>query len=119
MQALQRRHYENCCRIADEGYTNGRVSETSASREKYWYEWVKFLHPFNFDPYVGPDTPHERINRFATMFAGEIRAGGLGKGQTIKADSVSQGLSAVNQIISLTTGRNPFKVAGSDKLFLQ
>ena len=38
----------------------------------------------------------------------------MGKGQTIKADSVSQGISAINQTISLATGRNPFKVAGSD-----
>jgi hypothetical protein len=54
--------------------------------------------------------------RMLMGFATLIRSGDAGRGCQVTTATVSTALTAIGQMVTLATGHNPIKLAGSDKL---
>lgn len=111
-----RDNYESDFRIADEGFYNGRVAETTAKRNVFWTHWTSYVRPLGLDPFL-QGTPYITQVRAISGFAGRVRTGYYGRGRQITAPAVTTAIRAIGTTIALATGVNPTKMKGAqDKL---
>ena len=113
---LLRDNYESDFRLADAGFYNGRVAETSTKRNILWTHWTNYIRPLGLDPLL-QNTPYVTQVRALTGFAARVRTGYYGRGRQITAPAVNTAIRAVGTTIALATGSNPTKMRGAqDKL---
>ena len=85
---------------------HGVVDQTNKKREKYWKHWKEHAKQFKAKPFLEGESSSDKII-IITTFGARVRTGCVGKGNTVKVQTVTDALSAISKTIELAGEPSP------------
>jgi hypothetical protein len=91
---------------ARQAVTNGVVAKTTDDRRKYWGHWKRYASLFQIDPFLTHVPALER-DSIVCAFAANVRTGFYGRRNTVKVQTVTDAIAAINTTIQLASKVSP------------
>ena len=83
------------------------MTATTYERESFWAKWCGYVQKFeDVDPYLATEC-FDDIIRSVTGFAGQVRTGHYGRGNTVSCARVATAVRAIGQTCEMERGYNP------------